>query len=126
LFSKDFFCGDAQNHESLYHREYCVIIGSLFLDKIFNVGISGSYRGMNSGDEAILQSIITQLRASIPVKITVFTQMRYQFIAVSPINLLKNNNEHSSKLKRLMKSHAKQKERFLVERLSQSSVKQIR
>jgi len=44
------------------------------LDKIFRVGISGSYGGMNLGDEAILQSIITQLRASLPVEITVFSR----------------------------------------------------
>ncbi len=42
--------------------------------KTFRVGISGSYGGMNLGDEAILQSIITQLRASLPVEITVFTR----------------------------------------------------
>lgn len=44
------------------------------MDKIFRVGISGSYGGMNLGDEAILQSIITQLRASLPVEITVFSR----------------------------------------------------
>jgi len=38
------------------------------------VGISGSYGGLNLGDEAILQSIITQLRASVPVEITVFSR----------------------------------------------------
>jgi polysaccharide pyruvyl transferase CsaB len=36
------------------------------------VGISGSYGGVNLGDEAILQSIVTQLR-QVPVEITVFT-----------------------------------------------------
>jgi polysaccharide pyruvyl transferase CsaB len=40
----------------------------------YHIGISGSYGGMNLGDEAILQAIITQLRASIPVKITVFSR----------------------------------------------------
>lgn len=40
----------------------------------YSVGISGSYGGLNLGDEAILQSIITQLRESIPVNITVFTR----------------------------------------------------
>ncbi len=40
----------------------------------FRVGISGSYGGLNLGDEAILQSIITQLRRSIPVEITVFSR----------------------------------------------------
>ncbi len=43
-------------------------------DGKFRVGISGSYGGLNIGDEAILQSIITQLRATLPVEITVFTR----------------------------------------------------
>jgi polysaccharide pyruvyl transferase CsaB len=41
---------------------------------IFRVGISGSYGGLNLGDEAILQSIVTQLRASAPMEITVFSR----------------------------------------------------
>ena len=40
----------------------------------FRVGISGSYGGLNQGDEAILQSIVRQLRATVPVKITVFSR----------------------------------------------------
>lgn len=40
----------------------------------YRVGISGSYGGMNLGDEAILQSMIGQLRAEGPVEITVFTR----------------------------------------------------
>lgn len=40
----------------------------------YKVGISGSYGGLNMGDEAILQSIITQLRAALPVEITVFSR----------------------------------------------------
>ncbi|HVT42950.1 MAG TPA: polysaccharide pyruvyl transferase family protein [Thermoanaerobaculia bacterium] len=40
----------------------------------YRVGISGSYGGLNLGDEAILQSMIAQLRASLPVEITVFTR----------------------------------------------------
>ena len=43
-------------------------------DKKFRVGISGSYGGMNLGDEAILQSIIEQLRRSLDVEITVFSR----------------------------------------------------
>jgi polysaccharide pyruvyl transferase WcaK-like protein len=39
-----------------------------------SVGISGSYGGFNLGDEAILQSIITQHRESVPVNITVFSR----------------------------------------------------
>jgi polysaccharide pyruvyl transferase CsaB len=42
--------------------------------KLFKVGISGSYGGLNLGDEAILQCIITQLQQSLPVEITVFTR----------------------------------------------------
>ena len=40
----------------------------------FRIGISGSYGGMNLGDEAILTGIITQLRASLQVEITVFSR----------------------------------------------------
>lgn len=44
--------------------------------KQFKIGISGSYGGLNLGDEAILQSIISQLRQSLigKVEITVFTR----------------------------------------------------
>jgi polysaccharide pyruvyl transferase CsaB len=38
------------------------------------VGISGSYGGLNMGDEAILTAIIAQLRRSLPVEITVFSR----------------------------------------------------
>ncbi len=40
----------------------------------FKIGISGSYGGLNLGDEAILQSIITQLRRELEVEITVFSR----------------------------------------------------
>jgi polysaccharide pyruvyl transferase CsaB len=41
----------------------------------FRVGISGSYGGLNLGDEAILESIIAQLRqGGKPVEITVFSR----------------------------------------------------
>jgi len=42
--------------------------------KKFVVGISGSYGGLNLGDEAILQSIIAQFRSSLDVEIAVFTR----------------------------------------------------
>lgn len=42
--------------------------------KTYKVGISGSYGGLNMGDEAILQCIVAQLRASLPVEITVFSR----------------------------------------------------
>ncbi len=40
----------------------------------YKVGISGSYGGLNLGDEAILHSIIGQLRNSVDVEITVFSR----------------------------------------------------
>lgn len=40
----------------------------------YKIGISGSYGGLNLGDEAILQSMIAQLRSELPVEITVFTR----------------------------------------------------
>jgi polysaccharide pyruvyl transferase CsaB len=42
--------------------------------KTYRVGISGSYGGMNLGDEAILQSIVARLRQSGPAEITVFSK----------------------------------------------------
>lgn len=44
------------------------------MGKIFQVGISGSYGGLNLGDEAILEGILAQLRASLPVEVTVFSR----------------------------------------------------
>jgi polysaccharide pyruvyl transferase CsaB len=38
------------------------------------IGISGSYGGMNLGDEAILDGILSQLRATVPADITVFSR----------------------------------------------------
>lgn len=38
------------------------------------IGITGSYGGLNLGDEAILSAIIKQLRASVDVEITVFSR----------------------------------------------------
>ena len=42
--------------------------------EVFRVGITGSYGGLNLGDEAILHSIIAQLRRDLPVEITVFSR----------------------------------------------------
>ena len=42
--------------------------------KTYHIGISGSYGGLNLGDEAILEGIIKQLRTSGPVEITVFSR----------------------------------------------------
>ncbi len=41
---------------------------------LYRVGITGSYGGLNLGDEAILQSIIAPLRRDLPVEITVFSR----------------------------------------------------
>src|ERR1051326_6124820 len=40
----------------------------------FRIGISGSYGGMNLGDEAILEGILGELRASTSAEITVFSK----------------------------------------------------
>jgi len=40
----------------------------------FRIGISGSYGGMNLGDEAILEGILSLIRASVPADITVFSK----------------------------------------------------
>ncbi len=43
--------------------------------KRYKIGISGSYGGLNLGDEAILQCIICQLRRSLPAQVTVFSRV---------------------------------------------------
>lgn len=65
--------------------------------RLFRIGISGSYGGLNLGDEAILTSIIQQL-SSLPVEITVFsrdaddTRKRYPQVArVVPVRALARN-----------------------------------
>jgi hypothetical protein len=40
----------------------------------YRVGISGSYGGLNLGDEAILKAMITELHRSVPVDVTVFSR----------------------------------------------------
>ena len=42
--------------------------------KRLRIGISGSYGGMNLGDEAILDGILNQLRATVAADITVFSR----------------------------------------------------
>src|SRR5947208_7182893 len=41
---------------------------------LYRIGVTGSYGGLNLGDEAILQSIITQLRRDLHAEITVFSR----------------------------------------------------
>jgi len=43
-------------------------------DRTYRIGISGSYGGLNLGDEAILEAIVAQLRQSLSVEITVFSR----------------------------------------------------
>ena len=43
-------------------------------DRPYRVAISGSFGGLNLGDEAILRSMVSELRRSVPVEITVFTR----------------------------------------------------
>jgi polysaccharide pyruvyl transferase CsaB len=42
--------------------------------RTFRIGISGSYGGMNLGDEAILEGILGELRASLRCEVTVFSR----------------------------------------------------
>ncbi|TAK82618.1 MAG: polysaccharide pyruvyl transferase [Betaproteobacteria bacterium] len=46
----------------------------LVAKEAYRVGITGSYGGLNLGDEAILHSMIAQLRRDLPVEITVFSR----------------------------------------------------
>ena len=62
---------------------------------LYRVGITGSYGGLNLGDEAILQSMIAQLRKDLPrVEITVFsrdaedTKHRHQVERAVPVRKL--------------------------------------
>ncbi|WP_437717221.1 polysaccharide pyruvyl transferase family protein [Sorangium sp. So ce448] len=72
----------------------------------FRIGISGSYGGMNLGDEAILDGIVTQLRESMPAEITVFslcpedTKMRHQVERVVPVRDL-TRVESTAEIERL-------------------------
>jgi polysaccharide pyruvyl transferase CsaB len=60
----------------------------------FKIGISGSYGGLNLGDEAILKGMVKELRRSLPVEITVFsrdaddTKQRHAVERVVPVRKL--------------------------------------
>jgi polysaccharide pyruvyl transferase CsaB len=62
--------------------------------KTYRIGISGSYGGLNLGDEAILKAIIGQLRNSLSVELTVFshdpedTLARHQVERAVPVRTL--------------------------------------
>lgn len=72
----------------------------------YRVGISGSYGGLNLGDEAILQSIMDQLRAFAPVDFTIFsrdpgdTSHRHQVYDAVPVRDL-TQSEVAGKLEGL-------------------------
>jgi polysaccharide pyruvyl transferase CsaB len=74
--------------------------------RAFRVGISGSYGGLNLGDEAILKGIVKQLRRSLPVEITVFsrdaddTKARHEVDRVVPVRKL-SRDEVLPEVKRL-------------------------
>src|SRR5919106_4489209 len=62
---------------------------------VYRVGITGSYGGLNLGDEAILQSMIVQLRKDVPkLEVTVFsrdaedTKRRHQVERAIPVRKL--------------------------------------
>jgi polysaccharide pyruvyl transferase CsaB len=44
------------------------------MGRTYRIGISGSYGGLNLGDEAILRSMVTRIRASVTAEITVFSR----------------------------------------------------
>jgi polysaccharide pyruvyl transferase CsaB len=62
--------------------------------RLYRVGISGSYGGLNLGDEAILAGIVAELRRSLQVEITVFsrdaedTKQRHKVERVVPVRKL--------------------------------------
>lgn len=66
-------------------------------NKTYKIGISGSYGGMNLGDEAILQSIIVQIRESTLAEVTIFsrapldTKQRHQVEKVVDVRNLSIN-----------------------------------
>lgn len=64
------------------------------------VGISGSYGGMNLGDEAILEGIVRELRSSSPVAITVFTHDRED-------TLKRHNVEHAVEIHAMTREEAR-------------------
>lgn len=49
------------------------------------IGISGSYGGMNLGDEAILEGILNQLRATLPAEITIYSRNPADTLSRHPV-----------------------------------------
>ncbi len=68
--------------------------------RVYQVGISGSYGGMNLGDEAILETIVAQLRSRLKVEITVFSK--------NPEETLKRHGvEHAVPVRRLAREEVR-------------------
>src|SRR5437773_12448263 len=71
----------------------------------YRIAISGSYGGMNLGDEAILEGILRELRASLDVDVVIFsfnprdTERRHKVRAI-PIREM-NKDEIIDRLRRL-------------------------
>jgi polysaccharide pyruvyl transferase CsaB len=51
----------------------------------FRIGISGSYGGLNLGDEAILEGILGQLRATVPADVTVLSRVPSHTLATHAV-----------------------------------------
>ena len=54
-------------------------------EKRFRIGISGSYGGLNLGDEAILEGILGQLRATVAADVTVFSRVPAHTLATHDV-----------------------------------------
>lgn len=72
----------------------------------YRIGISGSYGGLNLGDEAILQGILRELRATVSAEVTVFsrdpedTLRRHQVERAVPVRSM-SRDESRAELERL-------------------------
>ncbi len=70
------------------------------------VGISGSYGGLNLGDEAILAGIIGELRRSLPVELTVFSRNPEDTVA-------RHRVERAVKVRQLTRREAREEVKHL-------------
>ena len=67
-------CCGARASSSPGHRSHPCEVLMETEGRRLRIGISGSYGGMNLGDEAILEGILGQLRATVPADVTVFSR----------------------------------------------------
>jgi polysaccharide pyruvyl transferase CsaB len=72
-------------------------VGRPLVEKPLRVGISGSYGGLNLGDEAILHVIISELRRARQVDITVFARDAEDTIRRHPVQRALQSRELSRK-----------------------------